>query len=230
MAAKKSSKGQPRQKSATRALADLKKGNKRFVEEKFIDPASDDALRNLKRREELTGGQLPWAVILSCADSRVPPELVFDSGLGELFTIRVAGNIANPESIASIEYAIHKPYGIGANLIVVLGHESCGAVKAAIDSAAGNKPIDFGLHLNGLLSHITPAVAGLPPKDVRAFNNKTITDTKKSSTLTSAVELNIDNTIANLKSQSPVIASEKGVVIVPAIYRLATGEVDFIES
>lgn len=225
MAAKKSP-----QKSAARALAELKKGNERFVREKFNNPADEATLRNSSRREELVHGQKPWAVILSCADSRVPPELVFDCGLGELFTIRVAGNIANPESIASIEYATHKPLGIGANLVVVLGHESCGAVKAAIDMAAGPKPANLGRNLNGLLSYLTPAVSELPPKKVTEFNNKSLSAAKKNNTLTAAVKTNALNSVAELKAKSSMIPNERGLVIVPAIYRLATGKVDFFEA
>ncbi len=230
MAAKKSTTKKTPQKSAARALEDLKAGNQRFVQEKFNDPNVDEALRNVKQREHLTAGQWPWAVVLCCADSRVPPELVFDCGLGELFTIRVAGNVANPESIGSIEYAVHKPLGIGANLVVVLGHEGCGAVKAAIESAASPKPLDLGRHLNMLLSYITPAVNQLPPKKISEFNNKSTSATKKNSTLTTAVKNNSLNSVAELNSQSPTISQEQGLIVVPAIYHLATGKVEFFEA
>ena len=221
----------PPQKSATRALAELKEGNDRFVKENFNDPNDDCTLRNIKRRKELTAGQQPWAVILSCSDSRVPPELIFDCGLGELFIIRVAGNIANTESIASIEYAAIKALGgIGANLVVVLGHEGCGAVKAAIQNASAPKPADLGRHVNGLLSYITPAVSQLPPKKVTEFNNKSTSATKKNSTLTTAVKSNAVNSVAELKTLSSMIPTESGLVVVPAIYRLATGKVDFFEA
>lgn len=217
------------QKSAARALAELKKGNSRFVSQNFNDPRDPGTLRDLAQREHLTAGQWPWAVVLSCADSRVPPELIFDCGLGEIFTIRVAGNVANSESIASVEYAVHhlpKP----VNLVVVLGHEGCGAVKTAIDIAAAPKPADLGRHLNGLLSYITPAVSQLAPRRIAEFNNKSTSDAKKSGTLTTAVKSNADNSVAELKSQSSIIAGEPGVVVVPAIYRLATGKVDFFET
>ena len=102
----------------------LKAGNKRFVTD-----ATEGKLRDQARRADLTGGQKPWAIILSCADSRVAPELAFDTGLGELFVLRVAGNIANTDTIASIEYAVAN---IGSPVIVVLGHQSCGAVTAAL--------------------------------------------------------------------------------------------------
>ena len=220
-----------KQKSASDALADLKSGNQRFVEECFNDPADDKSLRNLKRRRKLVSGQLPWAVVLCCADSRVPPEFIFDCGLGEIFTIRVAGNVANAESIASIEYAVIKKIGkIGANLVIVLGHEGCGAVKAAIDNAAATKPADHGPHINGLLSYITPAVSKLPPKKVMAFNNKSISKKDKGSTLNKAVQYNALNSVNELNTLSAKIPAEDGVAVIAAIYQLETGKVDFFES
>ena len=126
-------------------LSRLSAGNSRFV----ADQTTAEG-RDASRRGELTGGQAPWAIILSCADSRVAPEIAFDTGLGELFVIRVAGNIANTSSIASIEYAVAH---LGTKLIVVLGHQSCGAVTAAI---AGG---DNGYNLNHLLAHIQPAIS-----------------------------------------------------------------------
>ena len=126
------------------ALKRLQDGNTRFVNDKL-----EGKFNNSERRKELTGGQAPCAIILSCADSRVVPELTFDTGLGEIFVVRVAGNIANVESIASIEYAVAH---LGTKLIMVLGHQNCGAVTAAI--AGGNN----GYNLNVLLTQITPAI------------------------------------------------------------------------
>ena len=127
----------------------LVNGNDRFVADKL-----DGRLQNSSRREDLTSGQDPWAIVLSCADSRVVPELAFDTGLGELFVVRVAGNIANSSSIASMEYAVA---AIGTPIIVVLGHESCGAVTAAVKGG------DNGYNLNHLLSHITPCLLYTSP-------------------------------------------------------------------
>ena len=140
-----------------RALIRLKEGNERFVEDRL-----DGKLQDSKRREQLAT-QHPYAIILSCADSRVVPELAFDMGLGEIFVIRVAGNISNTESIASIEYAVAH---LNVNLIVVLGHESCGAVKAAIDGG------DAGHNLNMLLAHITPAIEASADKSTAAIVKK----------------------------------------------------------
>ncbi|MGY8952062.1 MAG: carbonic anhydrase, partial [Flavobacteriales bacterium] len=104
---------------AQEALSFLKEGNSRYTNDNLTHPNSDN-----NRKKSQTGGQTPFAIILSCADSRVVPELIFDQGIGDLFVIRVAGNTANASSIASIEYAVAH---LGTKLIVVLGHESCGA-------------------------------------------------------------------------------------------------------
>ena len=134
----------PPQKSASEALDLLKSGNKQYISDELTHTLLDQT-----RRIEVKDDQWPWAVILTCADSRVTPELIFDTGIGELFVIRVAGNVANTSSLASIEYAVAK---LGVNLVVVLGHEGCGAVKAALDNS------DYGHNLNHLLAHIKPAV------------------------------------------------------------------------
>ncbi len=179
----------------------LKDGNARFVADSL-----DGKLQNSSRRDELTSGQEPYAIILSCADSRVVPELAFDTGLGELFVVRVAGNIANNSSIASIEYAVAH---CGSQVIVVLGHQSCGAVTAAVNG--GNN----GHNLNHLLAHIAPAIDG-------AGEGASITD---------VVKKNAELTAEDLKTRSSIISSfvEKGTVqILPAYYNLDTGKVDFL--
>ena len=136
-------------KSAKEAFERLKQGNQRLLngEAKGLGPIT------AQRREELTekarAGQAPYAIILSCADSRVPVEILFDAGPGELFVVRVAGNVANPSSIASIEYAVAH---LGSKLIAVMAHESCGAVAAAIEGG------DAGKNLNTLLGYIQPAI------------------------------------------------------------------------
>ncbi len=185
------------------SLNRLKEGNKRFVEDHL-----DGRLQDSSRRESLIGSQEPYAIILSCADSRVVPELAFDTGLGELFVIRVAGNIANSSSIASIEYAV--AHLAGKSLIVVLGHESCGAVTAAI--GGGNN----GYNLNHLLSHITPSIVA----------------SKKGASINDVVKKNTELTVNELKSRSEIIrtAVEKDEAkIVHAYYHLDTGKIDFSE-
>lgn len=182
------------------ALDRLKTGNANFVADSM-----DGKLQDSNRRNDLVGGQKPYAIILSCADSRVVPELAFDTGLGEIFVIRVAGNTANASSIASIEYAVAH---LGVNLIVVLGHESCGAVTAAI---AGG---DNGHHLNHLLAHITPAVAASKDREVNAV-----------------VKVNANLTAAALGQRSDIIRDAEengGLKVIPAFYNLGSGKVDLL--
>ncbi|MFP6763468.1 MAG: carbonic anhydrase [Planctomycetaceae bacterium] len=188
------------QLTAGEALARLKDGNGRFVADELTRDLQDAA-----RRVALKDGQAPWAIVLSCADSRVVPELIFDTGIGELFIIRVAGNIANTSSLASIEYAVAH---LNVKLIVVLGHEGCGAVKATLDGG------DLGYNLNHLVSHITPAI-------VQPFE----TDDH----LTEAVERNAAATTGQLRERSAIVRDSDGLQIIPAVYRLSTGTVDFLD-
>ncbi len=177
-------------------------GNERFVADKL-----DGKLQDSSRRDSLTGGQQPFAIVLSCADSRVVPELAFDTGLGELFVVRVAGNVANNSSIASMEYAVAH---CGSKVIVVMGHQSCGAVTAA---AAGG---DNGHNLNHLLSHITPALAACPA----------------GTEINTIVKKNAELTAQELIDRSKIIrdAVAAGTVkIYPAYYNLDSGKVDFLE-
>ena len=182
-------------------LSRLQEGNGRFVSDKLEGKLQDTA-----RRTELTAGQQPHTIVLSCADSRVVPELAFDTGLGELFVLRVAGNVANTSTIASIEYAVAH---CGSKLIVVLGHQSCGAVTAAV---AGG---DNGHNLNHLLAHIAPAIASAP--DGASVND--------------VVKVNAEKTVQELTSRSSIIGgavASGDVQIVPAYYNLDSGKVDFL--
>jgi len=179
----------------------LEAGNARFVADSL-----DGKLQDSSRRDSLTGGQEPYAIILSCADSRVVPELAFDTGLGELFVVRVAGNVANNSSMASIEYAVAH---CGSKVIVVLGHQSCGAVTAAM---AGG---DNGHNLNHLLSHITPALSA----------------SDEGAEVNSVVKTNAQLQAKELVDRSSIISNavKAGTVkIVPAYYNLDSGKVDFL--
>lgn len=181
-------------------LARLEDGNARFVADKL-----DGKLQDSSRRSALTSGQSPYAIVLSCADSRVVPEFAFDSGLGELFVLRVAGNVANTSTIASIEYAVAH---LKTPVIVVMGHESCGAVTAALDGG------DNGHNLNHLLSHITPAKAASDDKSVNGV-----------------VKKNAQLTAEHLVERSSIIgdAVKAGnLKIVPAYYELGSGKVVFL--
>ncbi len=134
--------------SPAEALARLKAGNQRFVASKLEHPR-----QTAKRRTELATSQHPFAVVLGCADSRTAPELVFDQGLGDVFVVRVAGNVLNDETLGSIEYAVDH---LGAQLIVVLGHERCGAIEAARETIAAKEEAPG--HIQSLVKAIAPAV------------------------------------------------------------------------
>lgn len=185
--------------SSIEALEKLKEGNSRFIKNKLehnnLDP---------ERRAQLCGGQHPFAIILSCADSRVIPEFAFDTGLGELFVVRVAGNVANTSSIASIEYAVAN---LDVKLIVVMGHESCGAVMAAIKGG------DAGPNLNHLVSMIEPALEQSKDKSVPEV-------VKENARINAKLLINNSYIISNA-------VKEKNVEIVTAYYNLESGIVDF---
>jgi carbonic anhydrase len=179
----------------------LRSGNERYVADRL-----NRDLQDQNRRQDLTGGQQPFAIILSCADSRVVPELAFDAGLGELFVVRVAGNVANNSSIASIEYAVAH---LGTPIIVVMGHQSCGAVTAAMNGG------DNGHNLNHLLSHITPALAAA----------------QEGASVNDVVKLNANLSSNELVNRSAIIkqaVSSGSVEIISAYYNLDSGKVDFL--
>ena len=178
----------------------LKEGNKRYVID-LENPSSDKELRG-----SLTGGQQPFAIVLSCADSRVVPEMIFDCNIGELFVVRVAGNIANKSSIASIEYAVAH---LNCKMILVLGHESCGAVTAAVNGG------DNGPNLNHLTDHIANAV--------HAGQGKELAD---------VIKINAADNAKALASNSQIIGDavvNNSVIIKSAYYNLGSGVVDFID-
>lgn len=182
-------------------LQRLKDGNARFVDDKL-----DGKLQDTERRTNLTAGQQPFAIVLSCADSRVVPELAFDTGLGEIFTVRVAGNVANASSIASIEYAVAH---CGSEVIVVMGHQSCGAVTAAV---AGG---DNGYNINHLLAHITPAInASEEGADINDIVRKNATMVR-------------DELVSRSAIIGDAVRSGK-VEVVAAYYNLDSGRVDFL--
>lgn len=186
------------------SLQALAAGNKRYVSSRVNGPH-----RSAKRRTEVATGQKPFAAILSCADSRVPPELVFDQGLGDLFTVRVAGNVPTDDVIASLEYAVSH---LGPKLIVVLGHERCGAVDAAIKGGAPEG------HLATLLDPIKPAVES--------------TKNQPGDKLDNAIRANVRNVVQSLKSSHPILAEkvESGAIkVVGARYDLDTGAVELLQ-
>src|SRR6202011_311620 len=184
----------------------LMKGNKRYVE-------GESRRHDFKReREPLVGGQNPYAGILSCADSRIAPEYAFDSGRGDLFVCRVAGNFANDDTIASMEYAVAI---LGTPLIMVLGHDACGAVDATIKSHKENPP--RRAHLPSLVTTLTPAVKAASASGGDPLGN--------------AIRQNVIDNVAKLKSAAPILNSaveQRKLKVVGGIYRLRDGQVEMI--
>lgn len=199
--------------SAREALARLREGNARFVSES----RSSEILTTEHRRRELASGQEPFAIILGCSDSRVPAELVFDQGLGDLFVIRVAGNIVAPSQIGSVEFAAAR---FGTRLVVVLGHTSCGAILATIEEL-GRPSEDQSRNLRSIVDRVRPSVAPL------LNSGRSMTDL-----VSDAVRANIQASVEQLKRGSDIIEQlvrEEDLLVVGAEYSLETGEVDFFD-
>ncbi len=188
------------------ALARLMAGNQRYVDGKTVNEGRDRV-----RRAEQAQGQKPFAVILNCADSRVSPEIVFDEGVGDLFVVRIAGNTGSePVVQGSIEYAVEH---LGSVLLMVLGHQSCGAVAAALDTVAGTAHLEG--HLSAFVDPIIPAA-------------ESVQDLPADQRLDAAVETNVRNQVQILSVLPPVLATEVAsghLKVVGAEYHLHTGEV-----
>ena len=188
------------------SLERLLKGNARYVE--------GVSLRHdfKHEREALAGGQNPFAAILSCADSRIAPEYAFDSARGDLFVCRVAGNFANNDTVASMEYAVAV---LGAPLILVLGHDSCGAVDATIKSLKDDKPLPG--QMPSLVEAIAPSVKAVSQQG--------------GDTLGKAIRQNVIDNVAKLSSATPILSAEVDrhkIRVVGGIYRLKDGRVDIV--
>ncbi len=191
----------------TLALELLKKGNDRFVKNLKIN-------RNLlQQASETSDGQHPFAVILSCIDSRTSAELIFDQGLGDIFSVRIAGNIVNEDILGSMEFGCKVA---GSKIIVVLGHSKCGAVKGACDH------VELG-HLTGLLSKITPAV----DEEVDTKENR---NSSNADFVENVAALNVNHSVQSIMERSPIIKElvENGQIgIVGGMHDITTGEVVF---
>ena len=191
--------------AADEALARLMAGNQRYVRHKEQHPD-----QSLARRKELEAGQHPFAVILGCADSRVSPELLFDEGLGDLFVIRVAGNIVDDAVLGSIEYAVEH---LGTKLIMVLGHEKCGAVSAAVEGGIAPG------HIKALVAAIQPSVEASAKEPGDRIHNCVIANARR--------------VARQVRESEPVLkdAVEKhGVRVVAADYALDTGKVNLLDE
>lgn len=202
--------------SAQDALVRLQQGNQRYVS----DMRSLDVLATRARRLELVAGQAPFAVILGCSDSRVPVEMVFDQGLGDLFVIRVAGNVVAPSLIGSVEFAAAE---LGTRLVVVLGHSDCGAINATLNEL--QQPVqNQSPNLRSIVNRIGPAVAEL--LDTPLSDDRT-------TLVHHAVRANVRMSANALRTSSQLLEqliAEDGLRIVGAEYELETGVVDFFEG
>jgi carbonic anhydrase len=219
--------------SPTEAISRLKEGNSRFISGNMQHPHDSSEERAYiaknsyenpdtislgmtseqaaKRRGELTKSQHPFAIILSCSDSRVPPELVFDEGLGDLFIVRVAGNVLNNEGLGSIEYGVDV---LGASLIVVLGHQSCGAVDAAMKTVAAKGKAPG--HIQSLVTAIKPVVDATPKGD-----------------LDTMIKANVKHVVDALRSSTPILKAKVDsgdVQVIGGYYTLDTGAVTFLDE
>ena len=217
----------------TDAISRLKEGNARFTAGNMRHPheSRDDrsymakssyenagaiplgmtAEQAAKRRAELAKSQHPFAIILSCSDSRVPPEIVFDEGLGDLFIVRVAGNVLNDEGLGSIEYGVDV---LGARLILVLGHQSCGAVDAAMKTIAAKGKAPG--HIQSLVTAIKPVVDSTPKSD-----------------LDTMIKANVKHVVDALRSSTPILKAKVDsgdVQVIGGYYTLDTGAVTFLDE
>ena len=201
---------------AREALALLQEGNRRFVS----DISNRDAIASRARRLELAARQEPFAAILGCSDSRVPVEIVFDQGLGDLFVIRVAGNIVAPSHIGSVEFAAEQ---FGTRLVVVLGHTKCGAIETTLQQL--QRPIENqSRNLHSIVDLIRPSVAGLLETELKH---------DLPALARAAVRANIRASVKHLRHGSEIIEQliqKTGLLVVGAEYSLETGVVDFFDG
>jgi carbonic anhydrase len=190
------------------ALQKLMDGNKRFVSGSL---AQKDL--SAKKREELAKGQKPFATVLTCSDSRVPPEILFDQGLGDVFVVRVAGNVVDPIALGSIEYAAEH---LGSPLVLILGHSKCGAVKATLE--AKGKPEG---NIGAIVKKIMPAAAAAKKKGGT-----------QDEILETAIKENVKNVYADVMKNSKIIShlvEEGKLTIAAGEYDITTGKIEMIE-
>jgi carbonic anhydrase len=198
--------------SATEALTRLRDGNRRFVEAA--------AIGNPGHRASLAAGQEPFAIVLGCSDSRVPAELVFDLGFGDLFVIRVAGNIVAPSQVGSVEFAAAR---FGTPLVVVMGHTQCGAITATLEELAG-EATSQSRNLRSIVDRVRPSV-----ESVMAVGG----DLDSATLIREAVRANVRASANHLRHGSEILERlirDGGLLVVGAEYSLETGTVDFFDG
>lgn len=196
------------------ALQRLRDGNARFAGK----VRSLDSLASMARLEDHVSGQSPFAIILSCADSRVPAELVFDCGLGDLFVVRVAGNVVAPSLVGSVEFAAAK---FDTRLCVVMGHSGCGAIKATIEALAEGQAAPTE-NIHDIVERISPSIAELVKKDM-----------PRDALMHDAIRANVRASASHLRHSSRLLEqriADGKLLVVGAEYSLATGRVDFFDG
>ena len=203
-------------KNALNALQRLREGNQRFAANlRSLEPLFSHA-----KRAELVAGQEPFAIILGCSDSRVPAEIVFDQGLGDLFVIRVAGNIVAPSQVGSVEFAVSR---YGTRLVVVLGHSQCNAIMATIDDLTGGDN-NASKNMKSIVDRVKPSVESLIHTELRGDQEKLLKE---------AVRANVRASANHLRHGSQIIETlieTDGLLVVGAEYFLETGIVDFFDG
>jgi carbonic anhydrase len=201
--------------SGLEALAHLKAGNRRFVVNQTSPESIDHA-----RRAALSAGQEPFAIILGCSDSRVPAELVFDQGFGDLFVIRVAGNIVAPSQVGSVEFAASR---FGTRLVVVLGHSGCGAITATLEEITG-RATSQSRNLRSIVDRVRPSVETLLASGLNLSDDVLIRE---------AVRANVRASVNHLRHGSELLERlrlDDGLMVVGAEYSLETGVVTFFDD
>lgn len=202
--------------TAAEALASLRDGNRRFVE----NQTTASALSHHARRTELISGQEPFAIVLGCSDSRVPAELVFDQGFGDLFVIRVAGNIVAPSQVGSVEFAAAR---YGTRLVVVMGHSQCGAVVATLEELLG-RATNQSHNLRSIVDRVRPSVETL-----LAGGGHQDLDSLVRESVRANVRASVDHLRLGSEQLEELIRTD-GLVVVGAEYSLETGVVTFFDG
>ena len=201
--------------SATEALERLKEGNQHYLS----DNQPDNSLTGRNRRDEVVSGQDPFAIILGCSDSRAPAEIIFNQGVGDLFVIRVAGNIVGNTQVGSIEYATEQ---FGTKLVLVMGHTHCGAVMATLEEMERTKP-STSPNIQSIVDHIRPGLESLYRSDPSQSPDNLLQE---------AVRENVRSSVKELR-QSPLLGNliqKEGLKVVGAEYSLESGKVDFFDE
>jgi carbonic anhydrase len=202
--------------TAAQALDRLQEGNRRFV----ANQSALSGFSNAARRVELVAGQEPFAIILGCSDSRVPAELVFDQGFGDLFVIRVAGNIVAPSQVGSVEFAASR---FGTPLVVVMGHSQCGAIVATLEELQGRATTP-SKNLRSIVDRVRPSIEPLLAH---------VTGADSEALVREAVRANVRASVHHLRHGSELLEkliTDNGLAVVGAEYSLETGVVDFFEN